>query len=674
MIDETIITRLQNNDPTLANLDYESEKLTLEEVQELVNVLKDNKHVTTIDFGDTSYPGFENHLVQLLGYNVITKLYVDSINPGSEEKLQELSTAFKDNTSLKYLGITNEIKAENAEILKRIFISRKTFIKIDLQDSLSNNVTPIFTSLMKENHHILIDECLLDILSICSIRNIDSDLPTNTHKLEFLKQHIKEIPRLLNYISHGKNLLMIAIAEQNFEAAEYLLSAYPHMRNSDSQTALHVVCNKRNADSKMIDLLLNAGIDVNAKNENGETVLDLAIERGDIDTVKKLLNSQDASRENTIFSINIVSTTIAHLNSKLTNAHKTILDNRRLPNNQQQALPSLWIKTDKFVEIAKIFMDYFYSHMREQSLETQFLSTTTIIQFIVLNNPQKSADYFIKKQSPLIAIKKNAELTDKLIMNGIVCSFESINFTRVKHLIEKYGIPTGLIDQINLTNSIQKEVIDALQKIFNEYKITSCETIYRETYEELREVYARNADLGAVKFGKEEIEAQIKAITTLPSVEMLVGNILNHPDKHSEVAAIIFQDADATNNIIKNFGKYILERAQKTNVNSFIKILQDPQIRADYLHRTHSTLLQESDMNRYLIGQMQKENEQKDAKIVKLENESQKMQKELGEMKNQLSELLDIVSKLAPQKQMHKREQEEDLKTDNKRPNLGVSR
>ncbi|ELR20466.1 Ankyrin repeat domain containing protein [Acanthamoeba castellanii str. Neff] len=127
------------------------------------------------------------------------------------------------------------------------------------------------------------------------------------------RRFLQNSPRLvdfvdrLGWVKRGRTGLLVAVEARHVKMVELLLAsgADPHHRSSvDGMHALHVLAEQgqrdflsadadeveeRKAAGKLLDILLDAGVDPNVPTTSGETVLHLMCLRGNIDGVRELL-------------------------------------------------------------------------------------------------------------------------------------------------------------------------------------------------------------------------------------------------------------------------------------------------------------------------------------------------------------------------------------------------
>jgi serine/threonine-protein phosphatase 6 regulatory ankyrin repeat subunit A/serine/threonine-protein phosphatase 6 regulatory ankyrin repeat subunit B len=91
--------------------------------------------------------------------------------------------------------------------------------------------------------------------------------------------------------NEGETVLHCLIEKSNIDAANKIIAYYgadPNIQNNKGNTALHHVAHfcKDNVSTQIASTLINAGVNIDALNNNGKTALDLAIGKKNISLIK----------------------------------------------------------------------------------------------------------------------------------------------------------------------------------------------------------------------------------------------------------------------------------------------------------------------------------------------------------------------------------------------------
>lgn len=177
-------------------------------------------------------------------------------------------------------------------------------------------------AIASESHDTDVEKYLikpeLEQKTIKAIQN--GDTKTLTQSLGQLKKYLPSEANPADYKINGKSLLWFATYSQQYTIMKYLLrqEADVDILNYDTweendyfvekyQTALHLASNFEN--SKALDILIEAGADVNILNDRKEGVLFVAVrsafraKRTNRDCVKSLLKTEANSEEAFEFAV-----------------------------------------------------------------------------------------------------------------------------------------------------------------------------------------------------------------------------------------------------------------------------------------------------------------------------------------------------------------------------------
>ena len=167
-----------------------------------------------------------------------------------------------------YKPVQYAVEKDNVEVMEALLQYHDKF-DINMVDGINHSLA-----------HYAVENDSVNILpSLASVPNINLDM----------KNDYGNTPLLLAVLSHKTSIVRVLLQYRN------LIDI--NSQNNDGNTALHVACEKRQAD--IVDLLLEAGCNLSIRNNHGYIPFHSACAIGDIDILRKLLFHKDTFDINT---------------------------------------------------------------------------------------------------------------------------------------------------------------------------------------------------------------------------------------------------------------------------------------------------------------------------------------------------------------------------------------